>query len=87
MTAAVWRGGDRDAETSSGGGTRPADTQAERDDRLCRLLKCLLGSTHGIDTELEHRLRGLGLDLEQVRKCLAAWCTDGRDSRRGGLDG
>jgi hypothetical protein len=77
LTAAVWRGGNRDAETGAGGGDRLADALAERDERLCELLACLLGRGGAVDAELERRLRAMGLDLEHVRKCLEGHCRHG----------
>lgn len=79
-TAAVWRGGDRDAETSSQGG-RPG--QGERDD-LCELLQCLLKEGGLISPELEKRLRETGFDLERLRKCVAGSCA--RDGKRSARD-
>jgi hypothetical protein len=82
LTAAVWRGGDRDAETSSGGGERPTDSR----DALCELLKCVLARGGVIQPELEKRLREAGLDLDTLRKCLAGHCVSGgkSDPRRDG---
>jgi hypothetical protein len=85
LTAVVWRGGDRDAQTGAGGGDRLIDLLNERDARLCELLKCLLQRGGGIDPELEKRLRGAGLDLDHLRKCLAGHCAHG-DQRRTRLD-
>lgn len=81
LTAAVWRGGDRDAETGGGGGDRLIDGLNERDERLCELFKCLLHRDGAIDPELEKRLRAAGLDLDNIRKCLEGHCAHG-DKRR-----
>ena len=86
LTAVVWRGGNRDAQTGAGGGDRLVDLLNERDARLCELLKCLLQRGGGIDPELEKRLRAAGLDLDHLRKCLAAHCAHG-DKRQTRLDG
>ena len=76
LTAAVWRGGDHDADTSTGHGGRPNGGH----DRLCELLECLLARGGVIEPELEKRLRAAGLDLDALRKCLAGHCT--HDSKR-----
>jgi hypothetical protein len=39
--------------------------QAARDERLCRLLECILGNA---------KLETIGLDTQLVRKCLAEYC-------------
>ncbi|MBX3619735.1 MAG: LodA/GoxA family CTQ-dependent oxidase [Rhizobacter sp.] len=81
LTAAVWRGGDHDADTSTGHGGRPG---GERD-RLCELLECLLARGHVIEPELEKRLRAAGVDLDALRKCVAGHCAhERRDPRQDG---
>ena len=82
LTAAVWRGGDHDADTSTGHGGRPNDTR----DRLCELLECVLARGGLIQPELEKRLQAAGLDLDTLRKCLAGHCAhdDKRDPRQDG---
>jgi len=77
LTAVVWRGGDRDAETGAGGGGRLIDVLNERDARLCELFKCLLRQGGAIEPELEKRLRAAGLDLDHLRKCLEGHCAHG----------
>ena len=77
LTAVVWRGGDRDAETGAGGGGRLVDVLNERDARLCELFKCLLRQGGAIEPELEKRLRAAGLDLDHIRKCLGGHCAHG----------
>jgi hypothetical protein len=86
LTAVVWRGGDRDAETGAGGGDRWVDVLNERDARLCALVKCLLGRDGAIGPELERRLRAAGVDLDHIRKCLAGHCAhvDTRGTSREG---
>ncbi|WKB50591.1 LodA/GoxA family CTQ-dependent oxidase [Eleftheria terrae] len=85
LTAAVWRGGDHDATGGAGGSLQ--DLLQERDERLCRLLRCLLTRGHVLDAELERRLHEAGIDLELARKCLASFCAEGRATRRGNQDG
>lgn len=80
LTAAVWHGGNRDADL---GGDRLLDELRERDARLCRLLDCLLGRDGVIDAGLEKRLREAGVDLDHLRKCIAAHCRSERKSRPG----
>jgi hypothetical protein len=73
LTAAVWRGGDQVTDPR----TNPqviVDYLRERDERLCKLLTCLVRRDGAISPEFERRLRGLGLDVDSVRKCLAEWC-------------
>ena len=86
LTAAVWRGGDRDAETSAGGGDRLIDLINERDERLCSLLKCLFGQGGAFDAEFEKRMRALGLNLDHFRKCLEGHCSH-HGKRRANQDG
>jgi hypothetical protein len=79
LTAAVWRGGDRPAETPGGQGI--VDYLTERDARLCELLQCLLGRDGVVGPELERRLLALGINLDRARRCLEELCrsTPGRD--------
>lgn len=69
LTAAVWRGGDRDADGT--GGSRPGQGGQET---LCRLLRCLLEEGGLVGPELEKRLRDAGLDLGRLRKCVDGAC-------------
>jgi hypothetical protein len=85
LTAVVWRGGDRDAETASGGGDRLIDSLADRDGALCQLLECLLKGG-GIEPDLERRLRAAGIDLEHIRRCLEVHCAHS-GKRRAQSDG
>ena len=80
VTAAAWRGGDRDADPDRGG-RAIVDYLRERDDRLCALLACLTGRDGGLGDDLERRLRAAGLDLDQLRNCLHLFCRkrDGQD--------
>jgi hypothetical protein len=73
LSAAVWRGGDRPSDPA-GTGQIIIDYLNERDARLCELLSCLFQRDGGISSELETRLCALGLDIDRVRKCLAAFC-------------
>jgi L-Lysine epsilon oxidase N-terminal/L-lysine epsilon oxidase C-terminal domain/von Willebrand factor type A domain len=82
LTAAVWRGGDHDADTSTGHGGRPDDPH----DSCCEWLRCVLARGGVIQPELEKRLHAAGLDLDSLRKCLAGHCGHGRknDPRQDG---
>lgn len=84
LTAAVWRGGDRDAEAGTGGVDRLIEALDERDERLCELLKCLLRYGGSVEPELEKRLRAAGLDMEHIRKCLESICARARRPRSQG---
>ena len=70
LTAAVWRGGD--SVTDPGGGS--VGWLQEWDQRLCRLLKCILGEGGVITAEAERRLRSEGVDIAALRKCLEVYC-------------
>jgi len=84
LTVAVWRGGDRDAETA-GSGDRLINFLHERDAKLCELLKCLANRDGVIDVEFAKRLRALGLDLDHLRECLQLFCR-GKDMRNNDVD-
>ena len=70
LTAAVWRGGD--SGTDPGGG--PVGWLHEFDQRLCGLLRCILGEGGAITAEAERRLREEGVDIAALRKCLEVYC-------------
>ena len=86
LTAAVWRGGDRDAEVGAGGGGSLVDALVERDARLCELLRCLLGTSGSngalIEPALERRLREAGVDLDGLRRCLERYCRAAEPGKR-----
>jgi hypothetical protein len=69
LTAAVWRGGDRNGggSTGTGGEGRPG---------ICELLKCLLANEGALGPEATARLRALGIDVAVLRKCLELVCRD-----------
>lgn len=67
LTAAVWRGGDKDAATPPGqGGTGTGD------DKVCHLVACLLDGLG--DGRLAEQLKELGVDLDHVRRCWEKGC-------------
>jgi hypothetical protein len=69
LTGAVWQYGDQPPPTSK-------DDPLERDERLCKLLECIL-SKEVISQELERRLSTFGINIDILRKCLKAYyCTD-----------
>ena len=51
----------------------------ERDERLCRLLACVLSEDGELTPELEQGLRRAGVDLRRLRRCLAAYCRPKRE--------
>ena len=62
LTGAVWRGGDKDPPTSKSDPTW-------QDERLCRLIACLLQNRGVIDL-----LRKQGIELDELRRCFAEYC-------------
>jgi hypothetical protein len=83
LTAAVWRGGNRDADPDRREGGPLVEWVRERDQQLYGLLRCLLGERGLVTPEFERRLREAGVDLERVRGCFAEFAKSrGRD--RGG---
>lgn len=72
LTAAVWRGGDRQG-TGGQHGNGSCD--------LCELLKCLSRADGVIQPNLEEELRKLGIDIAAARKCLEVICHDKRGNR------
>jgi hypothetical protein len=74
LTAAVWRGGDRDAGISANPGGSFGDAIREQDARWCALMQCLVHEGGAISPELERRLRAAGVDMDQLRKCLHLYC-------------
>ncbi len=75
VTAAVWRGGDQTPDPATGPGGL-VDYLRDRDERLCRLMKCLFRRDGAITSEFEERLVDSGLDLKQLRKCLGEFCRE-----------
>ena len=63
LTGSVWQGGDDPSPRSTN----------DPDERLCRLIACLI-SQNTISKELESRLLELGLNLENVRACFRKYC-------------
>ena len=62
LTGAVWRGGDDKPPSVH-------DDPKRDDERLCRLLACVLGNK-GIFELLQRH----GIDRDELRRCLAAYC-------------
>lgn len=85
VTATVWRGGDRDADPDTVSGGPVIRWLDEFDERLCRVLDCLLSERGVLTPELERRLTREGVDVERLRGCLTACCT--RKDRDDGDDG
>jgi hypothetical protein len=80
LTAVVWQGGDRDADPNNSGGGPLVGWLQERDEKLCRLLRCLLAERGVITPEFEKRLREAGLDVARLRQCLEAYCQPSKQS-------
>jgi hypothetical protein len=62
LTGAIWRGGDNPPPTST-------NDPNGRDDRLCKLLACLLKNKGLIEL-----LRRHGVDPDEIGRCLSAYC-------------
>lgn len=62
LTGAVWRGGDNPPPRSQ-------DDPNDRDDRLCRLIECVLGQGSILEA-----LRKAGVNADELRKCLWEFC-------------
>jgi hypothetical protein len=73
VTTQVWSGGNLAADPSSAAGGPLIQWLDEFDERICRLLNCLLGGG-ALTPDLEQRLRQSGLDLASLRRCLAGFC-------------
>jgi L-Lysine epsilon oxidase N-terminal/L-lysine epsilon oxidase C-terminal domain/von Willebrand factor type A domain len=80
VTAAVWRGGDRDADPDRVGGGPVVRWLKERDERLCRLLRCLLAEGSAVTPELVKQLRRLGIDTAELQRCLDSYCAPAEDA-------
>jgi L-Lysine epsilon oxidase N-terminal/L-lysine epsilon oxidase C-terminal domain/von Willebrand factor type A domain len=73
LTAMVWRGG--------GNASDPGASHQNGDPRLCELLECFVQRDGAISPELEKRLHALGIDIEQLRKCLTKYCRSEHSSK------
>jgi hypothetical protein len=74
LTAAVWHGGDRDADPNQSSGGPLVRWLEERDARLCALLRCLLAEGGVLTPAYQRRLLAEGFDVRRLRRCLAAYC-------------
>ena len=83
LTAVVWRGGDHDAQVGANPGGSIGDVIREHDARWCALMHCLVRGDGAITPELEKRLKAAGLDMNQLRKCLDAYCRTSRPPANG----
>ena len=79
LTAAVWRGGDRDADPDRAGGGPVVRWLKERDERLCRLLRCLFTEGGAVTPEAVNQLRRLGIDMAELQRCLDSYCAPTED--------
>jgi hypothetical protein len=73
-TAGVWHAGDT---------PEPVQPEGGPDERLCRLLECL------VEDAFEEPLEEMGVDVDALRKCLAVYCRqtgDGGDEHEEGDD-
>ena len=65
VTASVWRGAGRPDDAAS----TPRPSSSTDDHRWCELVECFVESGAISDDMLE-RLRGVGMDVDRMRKCL-----------------
>jgi hypothetical protein len=70
LTVVTFPGGDR--EPDPGRGREVLDWLRDRDERLCRLLLCLLDN--GIRPDLRRRLEAEGLDVQAMLDCVRRAC-------------
>lgn len=70
LTGAVWKGGDNPPPTSR-------DDPNARDDRLCRLIDCLLNQK-----SINESLRKASIDMEELRRCFKEYCRKPSPSQR-----
>ncbi len=84
-TAAVWYGGNRDADPRDGNGGPLVRWLQERDQKLCELLRCLLAEGGAATPKFQKRLREAGLDIDRLRECIEGYC--GRSKAAGAEDG
>ena len=73
LTGAVWKGGDEPPLTSK-------DDPRKRDERLCRLLRCLIH-----EKVMGRYLAEKGINAEALEKCLKAFCEDPQPSLGDGI--
>jgi hypothetical protein len=85
LTAPILRGGNSDPFGTTDPTDILIDILDQNDRRWCKLMSCLTGQGV-IKPELEKQLREAGVDLNQLRKCLAKYCKRGkrRSSNRSG---
>jgi hypothetical protein len=62
LTGATWRGGDNPPPTSK-------DDPNARDDRICRLVDCLLSQR-----SVREALRKAGISVNEIRRCFEEYC-------------
>jgi hypothetical protein len=73
LTGVIWQGGDNPPPTSK-------DDPPKSDERLCRLLQCLLS-----EEALGRYLKERGIKVEVIIKCLKAYCENLRTAQESGL--
>jgi hypothetical protein len=76
LTAVVWKGGDSQGGPSSGQNNPIITWLCQRDERMCQLLNCLLGSGGAISPELLRTLDKYGLNIEKFKSCLKQYCSE-----------
>jgi hypothetical protein len=74
LTAAVWRGGNRDADPGQSGGGPLVEWLQEHDEKLCGILRCILAEGGVLSPQFEKKLKEEGLDIDKLRKCLKGYC-------------
>jgi hypothetical protein len=73
LTGAVWQGGDEPPPSSK-------DDPRKRDERLCKLLNCLIN-----EKVMGHYLAEKGINVKALKECLKAFCEDPQPSPRDGV--
>jgi hypothetical protein len=74
LIAAVWQGGDRDADPNNKNGGPLVSWLQGQDEKICRLLRCILSEGGVITPKFGKLLLEMGLDVKHLRRCLKSCC-------------